>query len=149
MKKIILLFSIFIFISGCSGPALHGIGVYEGSYPSGSRHSFDHHPDSYIEVTIHAKSQPLIIVLSSYEPVVWKLLPDNGVKIKEIILSSYNPSKVVGIDSTIKVSRQPFGYSYKTTHSKSKLAVQVFKYTGLTEFESYQGSYKGEKFSIH
>lgn len=148
MRQALLFFWFFI-ISGCAGPALHGIGVYEGGYPSGDKHSFSYHPDGHVEVDIHDTDQPLVIVLSSYEPVVWKLAPDLGVEIKEIIVSSYHPSKVVGLKYSIKVSRQPFGYSYKSISSNSKFAVKVFEYTGINEFKSYQGSYSGAFFSIH
>ncbi len=147
MRKILLLFCFFI--SGCSAPALHIIGVYEGSYPSEERNSFSHHADGYIEVKIHSKDKPLIIVLSSYEPVVWTLVADDGVEIKEIIISSYHPSKVVGLDSSIPVSRKSFGYSYKPVNSNSTFAIKIFEYTGIKEFESYQGVYKGATFSIY
>lgn len=151
MKKFIFLsaFSCFL-IMGCStNPSLHGIGVYEGSYPSGEQHSFRHHPDGHVEVNLHSKNRPIILVLSSYEPVVWKVVPDKGVKIKEIILSSYHPSKVVGVDSGVKVSRHSFGYFYKSEAVNSEFQEKIFKYTELSEFESFQGSYKGQLFSVH
>ncbi len=148
MRQVLLFFG-FLIISGCAGPALHGIGIYEGSYPSGVRHSFGFHPDGHVEVKIHDTDQPLVIVLSSYEPVVWKLVPDIGVEIKEIIISGYHPSKVVGLNSIIKVSRQPFEHPYKSMSSNSKFAIKVFEYTGINEFKSYQGAYNGAIFSIH
>lgn len=150
MKKMILFsFVICTFISGCAGPALHGIGVYEGSYPPGVRHAFGYHPDGHVEVKINKTRRPVILVLSSYEPVVWNIVPDDEVKIEEIILSGYHASKVTGVDPEVKISRQPFGYAYKSDATHSKFAVKVFEYTGESEFESFQGAYKGALFSIH
>jgi len=150
MKNNLCLSLIFsIFVSGCSTPVLHGIGVYEGSYPNGNRHSFGYHPNGRLDIKIHTKNQPVILVLSSYEPVVWNVIPDNEVEIEEIILSSYHPSKVSGVTSEVKITRKPFGYSYKLNEKNSRFSVKVFKYTGISRFESFQGSYKAELFSIH
>src|SRR6185436_3742779 len=93
-------FTLLIVISGCATapptPQLHVIAAYEGSYPPGVRHSHGYHPDGAIDVEVHTKGHPVVLALSSHEPVVWNIKPDNGVIIKEIILSGYHPSKVVG-----------------------------------------------------
>jgi hypothetical protein len=106
MQKIIFLsLALCIFITGCSSPALHGIGVYEGNYPPGIRHSFGYHPDGRVNIKVSTKNRPVILVLSSYEPIAWNVVPENGVKIKEIILSGYHPSKVTGVNSKVKIEK--------------------------------------------
>lgn len=147
MRKI--LFCFVLFLSGCADPVLHGIGVYEGAYPQNGGHSFGVHPDGRVQVDIFSAQQPIIIVLSSYEPVVWTLKPSQDVVIKEVILSGYYPSKVVGLDAKVKITRKPFGYLYKSAGTDPAFMTKVFEYTGIKEFESYQGVYKGEVFSIH
>lgn len=142
-------FSCFLILGCSTSPALHGIGVYEGSYSEGQKHSFGHHPDGHVEVNLHSKNRPVVLVLSSYEPVVWTVVPDKGVKIKEIILSSYHPSKVIGVDSSVKVSRHSFGYSYTSEAVNPDFHGKIIKYTKIPDFESFQGSYKGQLFSIH
>ena len=136
-----------LLVSSCA-PVLHGIGVYEGSYPTGNRHSFGYQPDGNIDVYVHTKGRPVILALSSYEPVVWNIKQDEGVVIREIILSGYHASKVVGVDSTVKVTRQEFGYTYQPDARNSELAKKLKDYTGL-EIVTFQGMYAGKEFSVH
>jgi hypothetical protein len=139
----------FITISGCATtPALHGIGVYEGSYPSGVRHSFGYHPDGSIDVIVRTKGRPVILALCSYEPIVWNIKPDDGVIIQEIILSGYHASKVVGVASSVKITRQEFGFSYQPHAKNSALAKRLKEYTGL-DVETFQGVYTGKEFSVY
>ena len=155
MLRIFHILSIALIISGCSNAAMHGnvamhgIGIYEGSYPNGVSHSYGHHPDGHVSVTVHAKDHPIILVLSSYEPVVWTIQNENTTEINEIILSSYHPSKVVGIESETKVTRKPFGHAYKASRKSAKFEQMVFNYTGLSKFDSLQRSYKGKEFAVH
>jgi hypothetical protein len=136
-----------ILISGCA-PTLHVIGVYEGSYPTGVRHSFGYHPDGNIDVHVRAIGRPVILALSSYEPVIWSIKQDEEVVIKEIILSGYHPSKVAGVAPSVRITRQGFGYTYQPNARNSELARKLKEYTGL-EIETYQGMYAGQEFSIH
>jgi len=136
-------------ISGCAtAPTLHGIGVYEGSYPTGVHHSFGYHPDGSIEVEVHTKGRPVILALSSYEPVVWNIKPDKGVIINEIILSGYHASTVVGVDNNVRITRQDFGYTDQPDARNSELAKKLKEYTGI-DVETFQGMYTGKEFSVH
>lgn len=138
-----------VLISGCAtAPMLHGIGVYEGSYPFGVRHSAGYHPDGSVDVAVHTQSCPVILALSSYEPVVWNIKPDDGVIIKEIILSGYHPSKVTGVDTSVRITRQGFGVAYQPNAKNTKLAEKLKEYTGL-DMVTFQGMYKGKAFSVH
>ncbi|MFH1871963.1 MAG: hypothetical protein ABIK82_09280 [Pseudomonadota bacterium] len=137
-------------IAGCATAptTLHGIGVYEGSYPSGVLHSYGYHPDGSIDVSVHTKGRPVILALSSYEPVVWNIKLDDGVVIKEIILSGHHPSKVVGVESNVRITRQGFGFAYAPDARHSELAKKLKEYTGL-DVENFQGMYTGKEFSVH
>ncbi len=139
----------FVAISGCAtAPVLHGIGVYEGNYPAGVRHSSGYHPDGSIDVIVRTKGRPVILALSSYEPIVWNIKTDDGVVIKEIILSGYHASHVVGVDSSVRITRQGFGFSYQSDARNSELAKKLKEYTGL-DVETFQGMYTGKEFSVH
>ncbi len=65
---------------------LHVIGVYE----AGSGHSFNYHPTytSNVCITINGSlsDKPLIIVLSTYEPVQWVLHIPEGLVVNKVIL---------------------------------------------------------------
>ena len=132
------LFAVVLIISGCStSPVLHGIGVYEGSYPAGR-----------IDIHVRTQGHPVILGLCSYEAVTWNITADDGVVIREIILSGYNKSKVRGVADNVKITRQAFGYTYEPNAKNSGFAKHVKDYTGL-EVESFQGMYTGKEFSIH
>jgi hypothetical protein len=90
------------------------------------RHSSGYHPDESIDVIVRTKGRSVILALSSYEP-------------KEIILSSYHASKVVGIDSSIRITRQVFGFSYQPDARNSELAKKLEEYAGLG-VETFQGN---------
>lgn len=127
---------------------VHVIGVYEGSYPPGVRHSFGRHPDGAIALRVDTVFVPVVLVLTSYEPVVWTLELAPGVDIAEIILSGYHPSSVEGVDRSVRVSRQSLGYAYKNDEQRAALEREVMNYTGLA-ITSFQSSYKGKEFSVY
>jgi len=136
-------------IAGCAtAPTLQGIGVYEGSYPSGVRHRAGYHPDGSIDVAVHTQGRPVILSLSSYEPVVWNIKADDGVIIKEIILSGYHSSKVTGVDASVRITWKDFGYSNYRNARTATLAKKLKAYTGL-DVETFQGMYTGKEFSVH
>src|SRR5581483_7522475 len=73
---------------------IEAIGVYEGDGAS-------HGPGlprkaGQVEVRISRTQQPLVLVLSSYEPVRWKLVQEPGARLAAVLVSGYYPSEVVG-----------------------------------------------------
>lgn len=127
---------------------LHVIGVYEGSYPAGVRHGYNYHPDGRINVVIRAQSSPITLVLASYEPVEWRLSLEQSVQVKEIVVSGYHPSKVVGASEKVKITRQALGYAYDKRDSNTFFQ-RIKAYTGHSKVESFQGAYSGQEFSVN
>jgi hypothetical protein len=142
-----ILITSLLFISGCSTqPILHGVGVYEGPHHFGGRPVDDPSP-STINIHVHSKSHPVILVLFNYEAVMWNITTDKNVVIKEIILSSAQGAKVKGIDeTTVRVTRKDFGYAYSDKPMES-ITPLLKKYTGL-DLATFQGSYRGAEFSV-
>ncbi len=141
----------FLLILGCAtAPVLHGIGVYEGSYPAGAGHSHDSHPDGNVDIEVHTLGHPVILALSSYEPVLWNIKPDEGVIMMEIILSCYHPCRVVGVDNSVRITRYKYS-SGKRRFGNSRegyLTAELKAYTGQ-DFDSFQEMYTGKDFSVH
>lgn len=82
------------------------VGAYEGSYPSGDRHSFGYHPQG--EVTLNMTKQAgqsldTMLVLTSYEPVLWKLEGDAAEYVTRVFLSGYYDQEITGIDNDVEV----------------------------------------------
>ena len=62
-----------------------------GNYESNSQHSFNYHPTGYTDLFLSVtgnSSRPLILVLSSYEPVQWMLHIPSGVVLSKVIIVS-------------------------------------------------------------
>lgn len=142
-----ILIASVLLISGCSTqPVLHGIGVYEGPQHFGGIPVADPSP-STINISVHSKSRPVVLVLFNYEAVMWNVTADKNVVIKEIILSSAEGAKVKGIDETaVRVTRKDFGLVYNDKAMEST-APLLKKYTGL-DITTFQGSYRGTEFSV-
>lgn len=148
-SRALMLIGVLFMLSACSStPALHIVGVYEGSYPPGVNHSSGYHPDGTIDIHVKNSRDPIVLGLASYEPVIWQIHSSEGVKIQEVVLSGNHPSKVVGLPESVKITRQAFGYSYEANAKQSPYAIKLKDYTGL-EVQSFQGMYKGKEFSIH
>lgn len=146
--KTLLMLGTLLLLSACgTKPALHIIGVYEGSYPPGVTHSFGQHPDGSIDVHVRDQQHPVVLGLCSYEPINWHIRASDGVTIQEIILSGNHQSKVVGVPESVKITRQAFGYSYEANAKSSSFATKLKDYTGL-EVQTFQGMYAGKEFSI-
>ena len=123
---------------------IEGVGVYESSnsLPKGP----GNRPGS-ISLAIRPTAKPLILVLSSYESVTWRISPQDKDNIKLILLSSYYPSSVEGADNArTVVINGGFAYS-RESEDYARLRKAVMGQTGR-DIQIFQGSYKGANFSV-
>jgi hypothetical protein len=80
-------------------PDISVLGVYE----TRSDHSFDYHPQG--AATVHVRyngsklMDPLILVLSAYEPTLWNIDAQAGTRISEIVLNGFNSQQVANSGS--------------------------------------------------
>ncbi|MFE3443475.1 hypothetical protein ACFXNW_10620 [Nocardia sp. NPDC059180] len=63
---------------------VHDIEVYQ----TRSDHSFGYHPQGAADVYVHNTARPQVLVLSAYEPTLWRVHSDPGVRIPLVVLSS-------------------------------------------------------------
>ncbi|MEB3277571.1 MAG: hypothetical protein VKK42_01440 [Lyngbya sp.] len=143
------------FVTSASGDKeLHLVGVYE-SHP---HHSGNHHPMGEAQVRVTRQGKPIILALSSYEPVNWKIEVERGVEIEKIIVNGYHDQKVTGVSGvpieeySYKETGKYLGdFLYKWTSAEntgtSALVTQLNQLTG-TELTSFQGCYRGTQFEI-
>jgi hypothetical protein len=117
---------------------VEAIGVYRGPR--------DATPADQIDVRIKASKEPLVLVLSSYEKIVWNLKPDPGVRLKAVLVSGYTPSRVVGQgDAAVVNLGRSYAYKLDTTEYHS-LNASVKQATGKTIYY-FQGKYDGSGFT--
>lgn len=72
---------------------LHEIEVYE----TRSDHSPGHHPTGAADVYVHAVDRPVVLVLEAYEPTVWRIHADRGVRIPLVVAEGYHEQQVTGV----------------------------------------------------
>jgi hypothetical protein len=126
------------------------VGVYEGASASGApsvagpggRRS----PGS-VRINVQPGSTPVVLVLASYESVRW-VINNNGRKISAILMSGYEQSSVTGGD-TSKVLRIGSRYAYKIDSNEyNQLKQDIARYVS-NPVTTFQGSYKGQDFSVY
>ncbi|MBW8829666.1 MAG: hypothetical protein JF606_09595 [Burkholderiales bacterium] len=118
---------------------VHMIGAYEGTGSSRANRS--------IRVVVRHSPRPLVLALSSYESVRWVIV-NQGAKISTVLLSSYEPSTVIGLLDT-PVQRMGSSYAYEAGSPEHKRWRQeVQQYIGPLDIRSFQGQYTGKEFSV-
>lgn len=97
---------------------LHIVGVYEGE---GAQHgpSSDVHLTGVVEVVVHHRPKPVVLALTSYEPVRWVITLRPGANVSRVLTQGY--------------------YDQEIAYVRDR--------TGLIE-TSYQGCYRGDRFEI-
>lgn len=123
---------------------VEAVGVYQGG---GSKQALQNHGTGTVEVRIRRTPQPLVLVLSSYEPVKWVLTQESGAVLAAVIVSGYYPSQVIGAGNVpVIVNGRAHAYErggqgyYELNKS---VATMVGKEIGL-----FQGSYQGANFVV-
>ena len=89
---------------------IHIVGVYEGeggAAPAGSTA----HPVRNVRVRTRASSRPMVLVLTSYEPVNW-VVTNSGARIAAVLLGGYYTSTVTGVGNA-NVLRIGRAYAYE------------------------------------
>lgn len=98
-----------------------------------------------VEVVVRRSVEPIVLVLSSYEPVTWNLRVQPGARLAEVLVAGYNPSKVVGAAGA-RVTELGRSHCYKSP-SCGELRAAVRRVTGK-DFARYQEDYVGAAFVV-
>jgi hypothetical protein len=122
---------------------VHMIGVYE----SRGRSTGGASAKREITVVARASSQPMVLVLASYEAVDWSIRSTGG-RIAAVLLSGGGSSSVSGVGN-VPVLRIGSDYAYSSGGAEyGRLRQVVAQYTGPREIRSFQGMYAGSEFSV-
>ena len=130
-----------------SDPEVHAIGLYE---PDEKRNRTDAPPKAQVKVTY--TGGPIVLVLTSNEPVTWDIDLADGVQLQTAIISGYYHSQVCGLPESVPVlnnwiagegdSKQPRFYAYsKNSDQYTTLLNGVREVSGL-EVITFQGAYR-------
>ena len=121
------------------------VGVYEGT-ANPAANNLPHMPGN-VRINVQPGSTPLVLVLASYEPVMWSV-NTNGRKINKILVSGYHDSSVVGATNTpvIKIGSR---YAYKLgSNEYNQLKQDIARYVE-NPIQLFQGAYTGREFSVN
>ena len=117
------------------------VGVYESGRRPGSGKA------GPVTIDVQPGNTPLVLVLSSYEPVQW-MVRSNGRKIEAVLLSGYNESNAYGIGDA-KVLKIGSRSVYKMDGQDYELLKRDVARYVANPVSSFQGSYKGENFRVN
>ena len=124
-------------------PEVHVVGVYEAA-------SSRNHTNAPAKVRVTYTGGPIVLVLTSYEPVAWDVELADGVQVQTAIVCGYYRQEVRGLPESVPVlnnsheggSQGPRFYCYsKTSDGYSALLKGVRELSGL-EVTSFQGAYR-------
>jgi hypothetical protein len=124
---------------------IEAVGVYQGtktmSATSNGRRM------GQVEIRVRRTSKPLMLVLSSYEPVHWIVTLERDVHLAGVLLSGYYQSHVMGV-GTARIIDTGRTHAYKQNSSEyNALDNEVYRLTGK-HIGVFQGRYEGERFSV-
>lgn len=133
-------------LGGLVGDArLEAIGVYQAT--NSNARLGEPRKTGIIEVKVRRTDKPIVLVLSSYEPVRWMLISEPGARLAAVLISGYHQSSVVGAGSSRVVNLgQKYAYS-RNSREYSMLDEEVMRMTGR-RIQMMQGRYEGSVFSV-
>lgn len=121
------------------------VGVYEAR--SSAPRAAGTHPAGNVRITVAPGTSPVILALSSYEPVRWQIQNTSARKIATILLSGYHESSVIGADN-VKLLKIGSNYAYKLDSPEyERLKKDISRYVS-NPVASFQGSYQGQDFTV-
>ena len=101
----------------------------------------------HVEVRVRRSAQPIVLVLSSYDPVRWMIISEQGARLAAVLVSGYHQSQVVGAGSA-RIINIGSAHAYKQESSQyHTLDSQVYRYTGK-RINLFQGRYAGKEFTV-
>jgi hypothetical protein len=100
-----------------------------------------------VEVSVRKTSRPLVLVLSSHQPVEWRLSCQPGATLAALLLSGYRQSTVVGAEPTL-VHRIGGFYAFRRGSAEYRhLESEVLRCTGRP-IDNFQSMHSGSSFVI-
>jgi hypothetical protein len=135
------------------GPELHILGVYE----TNSDHSYMNHPIGTGTVHVDRKG-PVVLALSSYEPVDWTVTVGPDTVLKRVILNGYHGQNAV-VPAGVPIDTYDgedgwlgaIGYAWPSAEGGSDTPALVAAIEGVAEQEmtSFHGCYHATSFVLN
>lgn len=126
---------------------IEAVGVYEPAGSSSGGNALPVRRRAPITVTLRRSAKPVVLVLSSYEAVDWRLIVGSGVQLKAVLLAGYKESTVTGAGS-VRVVTIGSMHAYELgSGGYAQLQREVIRWTGRP-IDAFQGKYAGSLFMV-
>lgn len=127
--------------------AIEAVGVYQSSSYDSRRPGMRATAPGPVNVLVKRAEKPIVLVLSSHEPVHWRVSLSSGAELRAVLLSGYHDSTVSGIGDVRVVNLGRMYAHEQGSGSFSQLQTEVMRWTGKP-IESFQGRYSGNSFTV-
>ena len=137
---------------------VHVVSVREGQLPGGAKHGFRQRPEGFVNVVVRRTAKPILLFLSSYGPVEWRISVEGGSLERVVAIGHYDQRITVsgarGVPTATHESSDLFAAAgfppdFSFPHeAKGNKAVEVVEImTALTGKvpASFQGDYGGTR----
>lgn len=130
---------------------LHVVSVYEGKDRNSFSENYQEHQKRPVGVRVET-TEPVTLILDSYEPVEWNIIMGKGAKINRIYLSSYSDSNVNVANKNITVEKT--SNYIGLTESNFYKVKELFGHSPKTYQYKYSHDYffidglKGSKYNV-
>lgn len=122
---------------------VEAIGVYQSA--GGSRGFGRPSTAGPVQIVLRRSSAPIVLVLSSYEPVNWNLI-NHGADLKAVLLAGAGNSTVNGTGAA-RLVRIGAMHPYQRDEQFAALQREVIRWSGKS-IELFQGQYSGSTFTV-
>jgi len=124
---------------------IEAVGVYEGGGIGKARGASAR--TGTVQVSVARSPRPIVLSLSSYEPVRWVITLEPGAKLAAVLQSGYYPSEVFGAGDA-RIYNLGRLYAYKRGSPEFQaLSSEVRQWTGKG-IDTFQGTYTGSSFRV-
>lgn len=116
---------------------VYAVASYEGLNPISTVIDKNGNKNASNDVIVNVKNKPIILVLTSYEPVVWKIKITAKTKIAGVILGGYYNQAILGISKSIPVLNYTYtqnncGHFYLSDRLDSEQVASIEKIQEIT-----------------
>ncbi|MFA9203873.1 MAG: hypothetical protein ACEQSD_07735, partial [Flavobacteriales bacterium] len=116
-----------------------------------------------VEVIVDYPNQPIVLILTAYDPVEWNIKITARTKVEQLIIAGYSTQSYRGIPRSIPVATYThqhstcstacwrgtgYFYAYDLLKEPSDLQQKIQEITGKKLY-SFQGAYSGKSFNIY
>lgn len=137
-----------------AGAHVHAVGVYEGTVPKDGEAPASGHRLGTVDVTVAVREGPVILVLTAYNPVHWRIGVAPGIQLMKVFIQGYYTPLVSGVPENVpvairsyEVDRSWFYLSGPRPDEVLEFADQIRAATGGA-LQTVQYAYRGQGFSV-